>query len=662
MQMRQDNIEEGNKLFKVIIDRYPFAQAWDQRGWYWNVAEEAGRKSVTKTDEAKPEAAPKKKVSQLPTTIALYDAGSEEFVDYAKYGEFKDVGTEKYAYVVKDQEGLSAAVGEGIYPNTTSVRWNPEFKKVVKDKRLEGSQWDFLQSPDQQAAFFKWATASEPAAVRLFYTGLMLEKAGLTRHAIKCYYAIVVHYPGSYGWTYWHTPWYIGQAAVAKINFLLRRNPQIGYKLVDAEINILNGFDNDIGNDKAVVNPGRFVKAGLLDKFKKKPDLDFLTVRRRVGKGAVHLLQYETGDWQLMVNDKPFTVKAVTYAATKVGQSPDDGTQGNWMREDFNANGRVDGPYEAFVDENRNNKQDAGEKAVGDFALMQEMGVNAIRLYHHPLEVNKELLRDMYARYGIRVIMGDFLGKYAIGSGAKWNPGTDYTNEEHKKNMLESVRKMVMEFKDEPYILFWLLGNENVYGYACNADKEPQAYFTFTSEVARMIKEIDPNHPVAVCSGDILFLDRFGKYAVDVDIFGTNAYRGNYGFGSLWRQVRQEADKPVFITEYGCPAYAEGKSAEQGEELQADYHKGSWEDIQMNMAFGEGSGNALGGVAFEWLDEWWKGYEPAVHDTKGLWPGPFPDGFMHEEWLGICGQGDGTQSPFLRHLRKSYYTYKKLWK
>ena len=332
------------------------------------------------------------------------------------------------------------------------------------------------------------------------------------------------------------------------------------------------------------------------------------------------------------------------------------------MDEDFNANAKDDGPYDAFVDENGNNKQDSNEKAIGDFALMEEMGVNAIRLYHHPLKVNKELLRDMYARHGIRVIMGDFLGKYAIGSGAKWNPGTDYTNEEHKKNMLESVRRMVMEFKDEPYILFWLLGNENVYGYACNADKEPQAYFTFTSEVARMIKEIDPNHPVAVCSGDILFLDRFGKYAVDVDIFGTNAYRGNYGFGSLWRQVRQEADKPVFITEYGCPAYAEGRTEEQGEELQADYHKGSWEDIQMNMAFGEGCGNSLGGVAFEWLDEWWKGYEPAAHDTKGLWPGPFPDGFMHEEWLGLCGQGDGTQSPFLRHLRKSYYTYKKLWK
>jgi len=80
------------------------------------------------------------------------------------------------------------------------------------------------------------------------------------------------------------------------------------------------------------------------------------------------------------------------------------------------------------------------------------------------------------------------------------------------------------------------------------------------------------------------------------------------------------------------------------------------------MAFSGGAGTALGGVVFEWLDEWWKAYEPAIHDYKGLWSGPFPDGYMHEEWLGMSGQGDGKLSPFLRQLRKSYYMYQKKWK
>ena len=98
-------------------------------------------------------------------------------------------------------------------------------------------------------------------------------------------------------------------------------------------------------------------------------------------------------------------------------------------------------------------------------------------------------------------------------------------------------------------------------------------------------------------------MDKFGKASPDIDIFGTNAYRGDYGFGRLWKGAKEETDKPAFITEFGCPAYAEGKSAQEAEEAQGLYHKGSWEDIEENMAFRSGAGNAIGGVVFEWLDE-----------------------------------------------------------
>ncbi len=659
--MRQQKNDQAKKIFKIIMNKYSYGQAWDPRGWFWSLRL-AAEQSIKKIETGSIEVEQKKKVSQLSTKLVLLDPGTEDFVNYEKYGEFKNVGTKDYQYIITDQEGLMAAVGEGVYPNNSAVRKNPIFKQVIKDKRLEGDAWDFLYSPDLEAAFVKWTTSSEPQGVKLFCTGLILERAGLTTQAIKCYYSILVHFSGSYGWTYWHTPWYVGQAAIAKINFLLRRNPQLGYKLEGAQVDIINGFDNEIVNDIAISNPGKFVKIDLTQEIAKvKLSATSLGIKKEVGHGKVRLVQYENNDWQLLVNDNPYTIKGITYAPTKVGQSPDDGTLGNWMEEDLNKNGKIDGPFDAFVDKNKNNIQDADESDVGDFKLMQDMGVNTIRLYHHPLKVNKELMRDMYDTYGIRVIMGDFLGKYAIGSGAAWNPGTDYNNEEHKKNMIASVTKMVNEFKDEPYILFWLLGNENVYGYACNANEQPEAYFKFANEVAKIIKAIDPQHPVAICSGDILFLDKFGKNSADIDIFGTNAYRGDYGFGTFWRQVKEQTDKPAFITEFGCPSYAEGKSADEAEQMQAQYHLGSWEDMENNMAFNGLAGNALGGVVFEWLDEWWKAYEPAIHDTKGLWAGPFPDGYMHEEWLGVVGQGDGKQSPFLRQLRKVYYMYQKKW-
>ncbi len=667
--MRQNKFEESKKIFQLIIDKYPYAQAWDQFGWYWLIAE-ASKKSIKKMETGSIELEEEKSKAAIPQTqINLYDPGKEDFVDYAKYGEFKNIGTKDYQYVVRDQPGLSQAVGEGIYPNTSSLKNDPAYKKALKEKRFGFNQpdeeWSFVHSPDLEAAFFKWATAPQPQGVKLFYEGLLLEKSGLIKHALKCYYAIAVHFPASYGITYFKTPWYVGQAAISKINFILRRHPELGYKLLDADIRIVNGFDNDVSNDIVITNPGRFVKIDSAPAGKtklKNPGGESLKIKQRRGQGRVRLVQYESGDWQLLVNDSPYTIHGITYSPTKVGQSPHEGTLGNWMEEDFNTNGRIDGPYDAFVDKDQNNLQDKDEPAVGDFKLMQEMGVNTIRLYHQPKEINKELLRDLYNSYGIRVIMGDYLGVYALGSGASWNPGTDYTDEGQRKSMLESVTKMVMEFKDEPYVLFWLLGNENIYGVACNAKAQPEAFFKFVNEAAILIKALDPGHPVAICSGDVLFLDKFAKNASEVDIFGANAYRGDYGFGFLWRQVKTEADRPAFITEFGCSAYSEGKTQEEGEYLQAEYHRGCWEDIESNMAFGEGSGNALGGIVFEWLDEWWKGYEPSIHDKKGLWIGPFPDGTMHEEWLGICGQGNGALSPFLRHLRRAYFMYQEKWR
>ena len=657
--------DEAIVAFKDIIKKYKWAQSWDPRGWYWSVAEKS-QASIDVLTGKYEEEVQKKFEKVIRTKPVLHVLGSQDIIDYTKYGKFINVGTENYSYEVTNIKGLAKAIGEGIYPGANSIYRNPRYKIVRKEGRLKGNHWNFLISDDLEAAYFKWITAPEPQGVRLFYLGLIFEKSKMYLEALKAYHALIVHFPKTVSWTNWQTPWYPAQAAIAKIRHIIRMNPVLGLETKWMKIKILNGFDNETDNDVIITYPGRIVRKRLIDKVKDRLELSgkesLGKIIKKVGEGDVRLVKYENGHWRMMVKDKPYIIKGITYAPTKIGQSPDKGTLENWMQEDSNGNGLMDGPYDSWVDANKNNIQDDNEPVIGDFQLMKEMGVNTIRIYHDPEELNKQLLREMFEKFEIRVIIGDFLGKYAKGSGATWFEGTDYENPIHRKNILESVKKMVLEYKDEPYVLLWLLGNENNYGVASNADKKPKAYFEFVDEVAQWIKSVDGDHPVAVCNGDTLFLDKFGKLCPNVDIFSANVYRGNYGFGSFWQQVIDASGKPAFITEYGCPAYAAHLSSQEAEDAQVEYLQGNWLDIEENMAGNtRGIGNSLGGIVFEWMDEWWKNYEPYMHDRKSDAIGPFPGGFYFEEWFGLVSQGNGRHSPFLRQLRKSYYLYKELW-
>ena len=111
------------------------------------------------------------------------------------------------------------------------------------------------------------------------------------------------------------------------------------------------------------------------------------------------------------------------------------------------------------------------------------------------------------------------------------------------------------------------------------------------------------------------------------------------------------------------PLFFPEQKKEEDQEAQLLYHKGKWRDIVFNQAGGNLTGISIGGIIFEFLDEWWKdafGHPEDKQQTEAQFPIDFPDGFSHEEWLGIVGQGDGTKSPFQRDLRKVYFYYKNL--
>lgn len=616
-----------------------------------------------------------------PLTLAF--PGQSGPVDYEKFGEFGDLGTKDYRYKITNKKELAEAAGEGIFPNRKASD-DPRYKELLKNGALNGTHWDFVDSRNTEANFYKWATTAEDPGVKQFYSAIMLERAGLIEEAIKAFYATAVHFPKTVSYTYYNTPWYVGPVALDRVEHLLRRHPQIKMGLTDARIKIINRFDNDKNNDVFEINPGKLTAK---KNNRNGVDLSSLKIVKTVGGPKVKLVQYENTHWQLLVDDKPFMIKGITYSVVPIGKSPDRGTWNvarDWQLVDTNKNNIHDGLFEAYIDKNKNNKRDANEPVVGDAQLLKDLGVNTLRAYHHIYD--KELFRKLYDEYGIYVLAGDLIGMYAVGSGAGWTEGTDYSNPQHQKNMLASVQSMVEEYKNEPYILMWVLGNENVYGVANNADENPTAYFEFVEKAAQLIKKLDPSRPVAISNGDFLHLDILAKKSPSVDVIGANAYRGEQGFGQhFFMDVHDFTGRPIIVTEYGCSAIGEGYTEEEAQTYQSMYLVNNWEDMMANRA-GYGVGNALGGVLFEYMDEWWKAnsdlpesvqkqkgawYEKRSAQYKSLQPEiqddvpqfgfPFIDGWSYEEWYGLVSQGSGQDSPFSRILRPAYFAIKKVW-
>lgn len=583
--------------------------------------------------------------------FTLADPGAP-LVDYNKYGKFHGIGTADYSYEVTDPAGLAQASGEGIYPNEQSVLNDPNYQKVKDSLDIPTASFGLWEGDPEQAQinFYRWAASKQDPASKLYFVGKCFEDAQMWYPALKAYYALLVQFPtatrkntgDSWSWSL-----SLGEQAKENIIAILREHPELGLSLKDCDIDIQNvGADNQSINR---IHPGYFVRASA----PAAPALD--QVIRRRGNGKVQLTEYQDHHWIMTAEGKPYFIQGLCYGVTKVGESPDLKNMVGFPDLD-----NPDGVFDSWVDQHKTNTKDADDPTVGDPALLKNMGCNTIRLYYGAK--SPVALERFCKESGVKVAMGVAFGAYALDSGATWEQGTDYTDPVQQQNILDVLKKMVLEYKDKPYILCWILGNENNFGVACNANKYPATYCDLVERACRMVHELDPDHPVAACLGEVGFVDKMAQFAPDLDILAINAYRGSDGFGDLWDTI-QKSDKPVMISEFGCPAYFNGKGEDEAD--QAKYIVNAWKDIAYNRGSGPGVGNSLGGFVFEWMDEWWKAgpTKPAnEHDTsQGQWQGPFPDGWGHEEWFGICSQGDGKNSPWERQLRQSYWDLKKLW-
>lgn len=296
-----------------------------------------------------------------------------------------------------------------------------------------------------------------------------------------------------------------------------------------------------------------------------------------------------------------------------------------------------------------------------EMGLLQNMGVNTIRVYSG---IQPEWITYIYENYGIYTMLNHSFGRYGLTIDGAWVAVTEYDDPRTMELLLEEVTAEARRYKGTKGLLLYLLGNENNYGLfwagaeteAFPDEDEERAYvgrtrgrpmYKLMNDAALAMKAIDPTRPVALCNGDVLFLEHVVDLAPDVDIYGVNTYRGET-FTDLFDKVAEDYDKPVLLTEFGVDAF-NARTLTEAQSAQAFYKKNNWKDVYANAAGMGRANNSIGGFTFQFSDGWWKYGQTEnldVHDINASWPNggyqyDFAEGEnnMNEEWFGITAKG-----------------------
>ena len=253
------------------------------------------------------------------------------------------------------------------------------------------------------------------------------------------------------------------------------------------------------------------------------------------------------------------------------------------------------------------------ENLSQDLALMQEAGINTIRVYS---PIHDKAVLDQIYEAGLRVIIGfgyNQDGNFDMLSGTY----IDYVN----------------AYKSHPAILFWELGNE--YNYHPEwFDGNIQSWYRALNRAAERIHQNDTLHPVSTAHGELpdsLAL----SMCQHIDIWGMNVYRWDNPEG-IFAQWRNLSSKPMYLSEAGADSYmsisAKGYKKGENEQAQADAIASILNAVFSNRDLCSGL------TLYAFCDELWKAGNNSKYDVGGFAPNssgvPY-DGSPNEEYWGI---------------------------
>ena len=368
---------------------------------------------------------------------------------------------------------------------------------------------------------------------------------------------------------------------------------------------------------------------------------------------SVSVIQTKSG-YQLQVDGKPFFINGMNWDYFPIGTNYNYSL---WKQPDDLIIAALD----------------------AEMSLLKNMNINCVRMY---TGVPPRWIQYIYENYGIYTMLNHSFGRYGLDLQGTWTPNTDYSNPLVKDLLLKETKEMVSTYQNTPGLLLFLLGNENNYGLFWRGaetedipvqDRESTKgavhLYSLFNEATKAMKGISATHPVAICNGDLLFMDIMAEKCPDIDILGINVYRGAT-FTDLYPRVKKEFNKPVILTEFGTDAY-NAIANQEDQAYQAKVLVSNWNEIYANADGMGNNNNSFGGFTFQFSDGWWKTGQTinlGEHDVTASWSnGGYANDFqqgqnnMNEEWFGICAKGKNNErGTYELYPRAAYYALKDL--
>jgi hypothetical protein len=238
--------------------------------------------------------------------------------------------------------------------------------------------------------------------------------------------------------------------------------------------------------------------------------------------------------------------------------------------------------------------------------LLQKAGANSIRLWS--TDYAKPLMDEAQSR-GLTVMLGLWL--------APEDQHFTYYDPAMVQAQRERIRQQVLRYRNHPALLMWSVGNE------VEQTSTGPRLFSAVNDIARMIHELDPYHPVTTALAHD-FIDRakeLQREAPEIDILSINIYKQ---MPEIPYMVRLSGWKgPYIVSEYGSRGYweidrtdwqapLEPSSGDKAEFIKTSYSPGILAD----------SSRCLGGYVFYWGSKfeytptWLSLFEPTGEKTE----------------------------------------------